>query len=341
MTRRSSPPSRVPCPPPPPSGAATWPVASGTGTPSPTGWSSSTLLAGERGACYFTRRRRATTRPEPRGAARRRGRAHADDRAIRPEQVVGVLEHRAVGVLRRARDGQQGSARVGSEDRGLVLARGHDLDVLLRLARHGLVVLLQQVVERLAEWEVQQPGEPLRGEPDVLQGDRRSVGQPDADHVDDVGTRVEHERRRGLLVGQGDRGADDARAGGHPLRSQQRRHTDDARQVALHLLRAHEGATAATRHPSYRACGLESGEGLAHRRAAHAQLGARGRARRPAAHRESAARAGSGPSAGGALVPRPGRSRVGVGSRVGSRCPRERPGTPAAPGPRRPRASGR
>ena len=56
-----------------------------------------------------------------------------------------------------------GAPGLGAEDGRLVLARGDDLDVLLRLTGDGLVVLLQQVVERTAQRQVEQPGEPLGG----------------------------------------------------------------------------------------------------------------------------------------------------------------------------------
>ena len=148
----------------------------------------------------------------------------------------------------------------------------------------------------------------------------REIGEPSASRMRttsiDVRPGLELQGGRGLLVRLGDRGGDDPRAGRHPLRPQQGGHAHDARQVALHLLRAHEGAAAPAGDAAYGARALECAQGLPHGRAAHAQLLRESALGPQPLARDAAARAGSGPAAGGVPARRPGRSRRGTHSRT-------------------------
>ena len=112
--------------------------------------------------------------------------------------------------------------------------------------------LLEQLVQRAAQRLLQQAGEPLGREPRVLQRDRRAVGEPDPHDV-------EHERApaRAAAPERSPRpprplpALTTLRPGRQALLAQQRRHAHDPGQVPVDLLRRHERAAAATRHPAY------------------------------------------------------------------------------------------
>ena len=315
----------------PPSAAATSPAPSATATPSPTASRSSrrrrALVTGTVGSLPARSNGSGVTRT---WVSVRTYAAAEGHHAPAPLVLRGVAGVRTLMMVRSARNrsweyskttpsaslvvrvmDSSGSARVGAEDRGLVLARGDDLDVLLRLAGDGLVVLLQQVVERAAERAGRAAGGTARRAAGRARG--RSASRRPA------GCGPRRPRRRPRPSSSAVAVSSSASAIAVlmirepdviPCARSSAGHAHDARQVALDLLRAHEGAAAPPRDPAYGARALERAEGLAHRRAAHAQLLARGRARRPAARRGAAARAGSGPAAGGVRARRPGRSRA-------------------------------
>ena len=66
----------------------------------------------------------------------------------------------------------------------------------------GAEVLVEQLVHRAAERQLQQPGEPVGGQHDVLHRDRAAVREPDPHQVDDQVTALEPERPGRRLVGR-------------------------------------------------------------------------------------------------------------------------------------------
>ncbi len=134
-------------------------------------------------------------------------------------------------------------------------------------------MLLDQLVHRTTERQLEQPGETPGRELRVLERERAAVREPDPHQVDDQLAGPDAQRLRGEVVRRSQPRAEHPRPGHHPLAAQQRGHPDDAGQIPLDLALGHERAAAAAGHPADHAALLEHRERLAQRGPAHPELG--------------------------------------------------------------------
>ena len=233
------------------------------------------------GALIATPPGRAARRPGPGRARRGRCRpgtfgADHDPGAVGPEQVAGELDRLAVDVGGRPGDGHQRCTRLDVQD-GRLVRRGQDhLDPLDRVVRPGAEVLLDQLVDRPAQRQLEQAGEALGREFGPFQRDWAAVREPDPDQVHDQVAGPDAQRLGGGVVGRGQPGGQHPRPGHHALAAQQRGYPDDAGQVPLDLALGHEGPAAPAGHPADQAAFLQDGERLAERGPADPELGGQG-----------------------------------------------------------------
>ncbi len=137
-------------------------------------------------------------------------------------------------------------------------------------------MLLDQLVDRTAQRQLEQAGEALGRELGTFERERAAVREPDPDQVHDQVAGPGPQRLGGDVVGRGQPGGQHPRPGHHALAAQQRGHPDDAGQVPLDLALGHERAAAPARHPADQAAFLQDGERLAERGPADPELGGEG-----------------------------------------------------------------
>ena len=184
-----------------------------------------------------------------------------------------VLNRVPVAVARGPGDREQRGVRLHVKHRRLVGGREGHLDPLDRGRGTGAEVLLEKLVDRAAERQLKQAGEPPGREPGVLKAEWAAVGEPEPEQVDRELAWPHPQRLGGVVIWLGQPGAEHVGARGHALAAQQRRYPlNPGRHIALDLAPADVRAATAPGHPADQVAVFQDGQRLAEQRPADSEL---------------------------------------------------------------------